>query len=74
MIEDYLVVKGDFDKLTYENKKYLIGIEQKAYHFEAIINSEDAEKLSSSFVFEKPEIAQIMRHSIKDRRQKNECN
>lgn len=74
MIEDYLVVKGDFDKLTYENKKYLIGIEQKTYHFEAIINSEDAEKLGSSFVFEKPEIAQIMRHSIKDRRQKNECN
>lgn len=74
MIEDYLVVKGDFNKLTYENKRYLIGIEEKAYNFEAIINSEDAEKLGGGFVFEKPEIAQIMRHSIMDRRQNNERN
>lgn len=74
MIEDYMLVKGDFDKLTYEHKKYLIGLEKKAYHFEAIIKSEEAEKLGGGFTFEKPEIAQIMLHSIKERREKNERN
>lgn len=69
MLEDYFVVKGDNDKITPENRKYFIGLEQKAYGFEAIIKSKDAEKLGSSFTYDKPEIAQIMLHSIRNRRE-----
>lgn len=68
MIEDYLVVKGDEGELTEEHKPYLIGLDRKPYGFEAIIKSEDAEKLGGQFTYERPEIAQIMLHSIKDRR------
>lgn len=68
MLEDYLIVKGDYNKITNESKKYLIGIEKKAYGFEAIAKSEDADKLGSSFTYDKPEIAQIMLHNIRDRR------
>lgn len=70
MLEDYLVVKGDYSKLTYEDKKYLIGIEKKPYGFEAIIKSEDVNKLGNNYTYDKPEIAQIMLHSIRDRRNK----
>lgn len=69
MLEDYLLIKGESGQITGENSKYLIGIEQKAYNFEALIKTEDAEKIGSGFVVEKPEISQIMLHSIKERRQ-----
>ena len=72
MTESYMLVKGDCGKLTWENKKYLIGLEQRAYNFEAIIKSDDIQKLGTGFVFDKPEISQIMLHSIKERRVKNE--
>lgn len=70
MLEDYLVVKGDTVELTDEHKKYLIGVDTKTYGFEAIIKSEDVDKLGGEFTYEKPEITQIMLHSIKDRRNK----
>lgn len=70
MLEDYMVIKGDKNDLTDEQKKYLIGLDKKAYGFEAIIKSEDAEKLGGQFTYEKPEISQIMLHCIKDRRDK----
>lgn len=70
MLEDYLVIKGDSTQLNEEQKKYLIGTDNKTYGFEAIIKSEDAEKIGGNFTYEKPEIAQIMLHSIKDRRNK----
>lgn len=70
MLEDYMVIKGDKNDLTDEQKKYLIGLDKKAYGFEAIIKSEDAEKLGGQFTYEKPEISQIMLHCIKDRREK----
>lgn len=68
MLEDYLVIKGDIGELKEEQKKYLIGLDKKAYGFEAIIKSENAEKLGGKYTYEKPEIAQIMLHYIKDRR------
>jgi ABC-2 type transport system ATP-binding protein len=68
MLEDYLVVKGDVSELTREQKQYIIGLEEKTYGFEGIIKSEDVEKLGGKFTYDKPEIAQIMLHSIKDRR------
>lgn len=68
MLEDYLVIKGDITELTEEQKKYLIGLDKKQYGFEAIIKSENAEQFGGQFTYEKPEIAQIMLHSIKDRR------
>ena len=70
MLEDYMVIKGDKNDLTDEQKKYLIGLDKKPYGFEAIIKSEDAEKLGGQFTYEKPEISQIMLHCIKDRREK----
>lgn len=74
MLEDYLLVKGEPGQITGENSKYLIGIDHKAYNFEALIKTEDAEKIGSGFVIEKPEISQIMLHSIKERRQHEKCN
>lgn len=68
MVEDYLVIKGDINELTEGQKKYLIGLDKKPYGFEAIIKSEDVEKIGGQFTYDKPEIAQIMLHSIKDRR------
>ncbi len=74
MLEDYLLVKGEPGQITGENSKYLIGIDHKAYNFEALIKTEDAEKIGSGFVIEKPEISQIMLHSIKERRQHEKRN
>lgn len=74
MLEDYLLVKGEPGQITGENSKYLIGIDHKAYNFEALIKTEDAEKIGSGFVIEKPEISQIMLHSIKERRQYEKRN
>lgn len=72
LIEDYLIVKGDFDELSFEQKNQLIGMDKKKFGFEALILSDDAGNFGQSFAFEKPEISQIMLHSIKDRRAKNE--
>lgn len=73
LLEDYLLIKGDYDKLSLEQKSKLIGIDKKKFGFEAIILSDDANIFGQEFIFEKSEIAQIMLHSIKDRRNNNEC-
>ena len=69
MLEDYLLIKGDAANVTEEQQKYLIGMDKKKYGFEAIINADDAGVFGDKFVFEKPEITQIMLHSIKKRKQ-----
>lgn len=68
MLEEFLLIKGDFTELTEEQKNKLIGVDKKKYGFEAIINSDDANLFGNNFTFEKPEISQIMLHSIKNRR------
>lgn len=70
MLEDYMVIKGDYSQITEEDKKYLIGLEKKKYGFEAIIKSENVNKVGTGFTFDKPEISEIMLHCIKDRRNK----
>ncbi|MFQ9515051.1 MAG: ABC transporter ATP-binding protein [Eubacterium sp.] len=71
-LEDYLLIKGDYDELTLEQRNKLIGVEKKKFGFEAIISSDDAGCFGQNFTFEKPEISQIMLHSIKNRRAENE--
>lgn len=72
LIEDYLLIKGDYNELSAEQKHRLIGTDKKKFGFEAIILSDDAGCFGQNFTFEKPEISQIMLHSIKDRREDNE--
>ena len=68
LLEDYLLIKGDYDELSAEQKRRLIGVDKKKFGFEAVILSDDAGCFGQNFTFEKPEISQIMLHSIKDRR------
>lgn len=70
LLEDYLVIKGEVESLNSKQKEKLIGIDKKMFGFEAIISSDDAGLFGSEFTFEKPEISQIMLHSIRDRRAK----
>lgn len=72
LLEDYLLIKGDYSELNTLQKNKLIGLEKKKFGFEAIILSDDAGAFGQRFTFEKPEISQIMLHSIKNRRNKNE--
>lgn len=72
IVEEYLLIKGDASELNDRQKAKLIGIDKKKFGFEAIIHCDDAGDFGKNFIFEKPEIAQIMLHSIKDRRKINE--
>lgn len=72
LMEDYLLIKGDYEELNEKQKEKLIGVEQKKFGFEAIIYSDDAGLFQSNVVFEKPEISQIMLHSIKEKRKQTE--
>lgn len=72
LLEDYLLVKGEYSRLTSPQKEKLIGVDQKKFGFEAIIESDAGNFFGSEFTFEKPEISQIMLHSIKNRRSKHE--
>ena len=67
-IEEYMIIKGDYDNLTEQQKKYLIGMENKTYGFEALIESNNAQNFDGKFVFEKPNVSQIMLHTIKEGR------
>ena len=69
LLEDYLLIKGDYDELNAEQKQRLIGVDKKKFGFEAVILSDDAGCFGQNFTFEKPEISQIMLHSIKDGRE-----
>ena len=68
MLEDYLLIQGDFSKVNEKQKAYLIGLEEKPYGFEAIIESENGPVFGNDFSFDKPQISQIMFHSIIERR------
>ena len=64
LIESFLLVKGESAKIPPALKKELIGMEENAYGFEAILPSDKAELLGSAFLFEKPTIDQIVIHYI----------
>ena len=68
MLEEYMIIKGDYGNLTEQQKKYLIGVENKNYGFEALIESNNAQNFDVQFVFEKPNVSQIMLHTIKEGR------
>lgn len=68
MLEEYMIIKGDYSNLTEQQKKYLIGVENKNYGFEALIESNNAQNFDGQFVFEKPNVSQIMLHTIKEGR------
>ena len=42
LLEDYLLIKGDYDELNAEQKQRLIGVDKKKFGFEAVILSDDA--------------------------------
>lgn len=67
LIESFLLVKGESAKVPPALKRELIGMEENAYGFEAILPSDKAELLGSAFLFEKPTIDQIVIHYIKNR-------
>jgi len=67
LIENFLLVKGESAKIPPVLKRELIGMEENAYGFEAILPSDKAELLGSAFLFEKPTIDQIVIHYIKNR-------
>ncbi len=64
LVERFLLVKGESAKIPPALKKELIGLEENAYGFEAILPSDKAELLGSAFLFEKPTIDQIVIHYI----------
>lgn len=64
LIESFLLVKGESAKIPPALKKELIGLEENAYGFEAVLPSDKAELLGSAFLFEKPTIDQIVIHYI----------
>ncbi len=66
LIENFLLVKGETANIPPALKKELIGLEENAYGFEAVLPSDKAELLGSAFLFEKPTIDQIVIHYIKN--------
>lgn len=64
LVESFLLVKGESAKIPPALKKELLGLEENAYGFEAILPSDKAELLGSAFLFEKPTIDQIVIHYI----------
>lgn len=64
LIDSFLLVKGETAKIFPALKKELIGLDENAYGFEAILPSDKAELLGNDFLFEKPTIDQIVIHYI----------
>lgn len=67
MIENFLLVKGESGAIPPALRQELIGLEENAYGFEAILPSEKAELLGNAFLVEKPTIDNIVIHFIKNR-------
>lgn len=65
ILESYLLVKGDADNLSKELKDALIGVDNHAFGFTALLPSEKADLLTGEMHFEKPNIDQIVIHHIK---------
>lgn len=65
LLENYLLVKGEAQDVSQELKEELIGIENNAFGFEAILPSGRADLLTNRLHVEKPNIDQIVIHYIK---------
>lgn len=64
--ESFLLVRGDKAALTEETRRGLIGLEENAYSFTALMESEKAQFLGKDFQCEKPTIDQIVVHFIQN--------
>lgn len=71
MIENFLLVKGESGAIPPALRQELIGLEENAYGFEAILPSGKAELLGNVFLVEKPNIDSIVIHFIKNREHGN---
>lgn len=67
MIDKFLLVKGESGTIPVALKKELIGLEENAYGFEAILPSGKAGLLGDAFLVERPDIDKIVIHYIKNR-------
>ncbi|MDE7428409.1 MAG: ABC transporter ATP-binding protein [Lachnospiraceae bacterium] len=72
MIENFLLVKGESSAIPQALRRELIGLEENAYGFEAILPSEKAELLGNAFLVEKPNIDNIVIHYIRNRETKSQ--
>ena len=72
LIESFLLVKGDRADITPALRDELIGLEENAYGFEALLPADKAELLGSAYSFEKPNIDQIIVHYILNRGRQGE--
>ena len=58
-----MIIKGDYGNLTEQQKKYLIGVENKNYGFEALIESNNAQNFDGQFCFEKPNVTDYVTYN-----------
>lgn len=72
LIESFMLVKGDPAEITPALRDELIGLEENAYGFEALLPADKAELLGSTYSFEKPNIDQIVVHYILNRGRQGE--
>ena len=63
-----VIINVSYSNFTEQQNKYLISLENKNYGFEALIESNNAQNFDGQFVFEKPNVSQIMLHTIKEGR------
>ncbi len=66
LLERYLLVKGGTEELTPALKKQLTGVEQYAYGFEALFDTDNGTLLPSGMVTDQPSIDQIIVHMIEE--------
>ena len=67
LIENFLLIKGESSAIPPTLRQELIGLEENAYGFEAILPSEKAELLGNALLVEKPNIDNIVIHYIRNR-------
>ena len=70
MLEEYMIIKGDYGNLTEQQKKYLIGVENKNYGFEALIESNNAQNFEVSLFLKSQMCHRLCYIQLK----KGECN
>lgn len=66
LLDQYLLVKGNRQELKCGMEKKLIGCKDGEFGFEAMIAADDAAGFGNGFVFDKPNIDQIVLHFIRN--------
>lgn len=72
LIESFLLVKGESGSIPPVLRDAMIGLEENAYGFEALLSADKAELLGGVFLCEKPNIDQIVVHYINDKGKRGE--